>query len=349
MGSNRSIFYLHRTLCFSLFAFVSLIAVPAKAGGGPEQRPEYARGTVAAPECRPKIVVTRKDRIGNHDPTRLSNSYFTTTYRRESSAYKPFEWDHQVKVINLGSCSSEALKRITLSLASPRADVSLMEQLKREGSNQQCLKGQGVNTEWKFLLTYQTRDSSPGIQTFKLRLKDGTMTLDEHLIHLVVRSKWRGYMMPGAHFAFYRPDGASGTALQWLGISLEYVLNNWIIRDEKRGPSHGKVYLTTSLLRSDVRPELTLIYGMGTHLSFERNPSRDYLLPFFGFELGGIYSPHREGHLNRFQITPRTGINLYASESSFVSLSGGYLIPPFGGLEALRGWRADFGLHFTLW
>jgi len=228
------------------------------------------------------------------------------------------------------------------------ADLTLVLRSAPDGARLEPRVTSGPRTR-HYALIYPVQVGERGGLDFILDLKLGSDTVDTHRVNLQILSKWRGRLMPGVHGSIYLPNGAESEEQAWVGVTLEYVLSAWMMYNRKRGPSHGKVYLSTSLLRTDQRDELTLIYGFGTQLSFERNPSRTAFIPFFGFEMGGIYGPHGDGDLHSFQVTPQTGITLLATESVFLTVSGGYVIPLGANLEAQRGWRANAGLHLTLW
>jgi hypothetical protein len=160
--------------------------------------------------------------------------------------------------------------------------------------------------------------------------------------------KWDSAFLMGANYSLYLPNGSKADQKRLQGIDLNYVLYTWDYRNKRRGPSLGRVYLQSSLLESSNRDELTIKYGLGLDLSFERNPHRAFLIPIFGLETGGIYGPYQTTSLHSYQITPKLGLVLFHNEMVFMSVSGGYVIP-FPDLEEMRGWDLKAGLHFTLW
>ena len=161
-------------------------------------------------------------------------------------------------------------------------------------------------------------------------------------------SKWSSAFLIGANYNFYFPNGTNADQDRLQGIDINYVLFTWDYKNERRGPSLGRLYAHSSLLESENRNELTIKYGLGIDLSFERNPRRNFLLPIFGLEAGGLYGPHKKTNLHSYQITPRAGLVLFHNETVFLSIAGGYVIP-FPNLEEQRGWDVKAGLHFTLW
>ena len=160
--------------------------------------------------------------------------------------------------------------------------------------------------------------------------------------------KWKNSFLVGANYNVYLPDGTKAEQKSLQGVDINYILHTWDYRNERRGPSLGRLYFQTSLLEGANRDELTVKYGFGIELSFERNPKRNFLVPIFGLETGGIYSPYKQSDLHSYHITPRMGLVLFHNQTLFLSLAGGYAIP-FSHLEELRGWDLKAGLHFTLW
>ncbi|MEE2644479.1 MAG: hypothetical protein VYD19_06055 [Myxococcota bacterium] len=270
-------------------------------------------------------------------------------FRQQRSTYKQggswarFQFAYKVKVRGTQRCRRE---RLQVRLEEP--DQVKVGWTLTPIPLQRKRRGASVIADLKFI----TATPSVGPVQAVLILYDGERALDRLTVEVNIESKWRGGFMPGFHGAYYRPNGATTPAKSdgdWHGVSIEYVLTAWIIKNQRRGPSTGKVSLMTTLLSSALRPELALIYGLRTQLSFERNPARNFLLPHFGAELGGIHLPSDQGAVHQFQLTPQLGVDLLSLPSGFLNISGGYLISGVSQLETLRGWRAQMGLHFTLW
>jgi Putative Ig domain len=183
-------------------------------------------------------------------------------------------------------------------------------------------------------------------------------------IELKVKEKWESFFLPGLAYTTYIPNNTAKLGI-YHGLSINYILLAWVHRNEKRGPSHGRLYFKLDILNST--KDLTnlkgddlsgLIYwAFGVDLSFERNPKRPFAIPFFGLEIGGSYSPREmekadgEGFEKIggvFHITPTFGIHLWSDQNFFVSLSGGYSFP-VSDYDDFRGWRVNFGVNFTFW
>lgn len=157
--------------------------------------------------------------------------------------------------------------------------------------------------------------------------------------------EWETYFLPGLQYTLLLPaDDATFGLFQ--GLSIQYVLAAWIHRNDNRGPSHGRAWLDVDLLFSNRRGvSEAVLYEVGVDLSFERNPSRRWLVPYFGLGMGGFY---QKSVGNTFELTPFAGVHVWASRNVFVHLSAGYLVPA-KRLEQLRGLRAQAGFNVTFW
>lgn len=150
--------------------------------------------------------------------------------------------------------------------------------------------------------------------------------------------------MPGLHFTNYIPSDKS---MGWYrGVGFEYLLVSWITLNDKRGPSHGKFFTRFDIMHSN-NPEQSVAfhYSAGVHLSMERYPKREYLIPYFGIETGGMYNKKYD-HI--FQFTPTLGMWLYADQTNSVTASVGWLLP-MDRFEDLYGMRASIGANVALW
>jgi hypothetical protein len=164
-------------------------------------------------------------------------------------------------------------------------------------------------------------------------------------VRIRLEEKWKSFLLPGVYYGLYGPvDRATYGVLH--GTTLELVVASWVHRNDNRGPSHGRVGVKVDLLSSTREGQpVAFMYAVGVDLSFERNPSRRFLIPFFGADVGGLTQKNM-GH--RFQVTPRAGVYLWTNRNLFLTLAGGYMLVP-GEIETLRGWRANLGLNLTLW
>ncbi|MBN2724721.1 MAG: hypothetical protein JXR95_11680 [Deltaproteobacteria bacterium] len=177
-------------------------------------------------------------------------------------------------------------------------------------------------------------------------------------IMLKIREEWETFFLPGISYTALFPKKQSELGILH-GISLKYVFLSWIHRNEKRGPSHGRLYFKLDIMDSTEKDQEGLLYwAFGVDLSFERNPKRPFLVPFFGLEIGGSYSNRlvpsetaEDGYEEIggiFHMTPTFGVHLWTDRNIFVTLTGGYTFA-VGDYERLSGWKVDLGINFTMW
>ncbi len=159
------------------------------------------------------------------------------------------------------------------------------------------------------------------------------------------KDEWETYFMPGAVFHLYVPEMQDSLGY-FTGISVEYLIAAWIHKNENRGPSHGRIYTKVNFMKSSKKDIKDIFYwALGLDLSLERNPTRNYLIPYFGLEVGDMYQSQLG---NIVTITPTLGVHLFTSQNLFVNLTGGYVYPS-KHLEELRGYTAQLGVNFSLW
>ncbi len=154
--------------------------------------------------------------------------------------------------------------------------------------------------------------------------------------------EYETYMMPGGQAVMYKP---SGVVAPYLGGGFNVSLLRWSHQNDDFGPAEGNVFVQASLLHSPSSDRMLGIYEGGVTLSFERNPKRRYLIPYFGFTTGGVVSedlPH-----SGF-IQPVTGLHLYSHPNVSADLQGGYVFP-FEQVDRLHGFRAQAAIRFHAW
>ncbi len=153
------------------------------------------------------------------------------------------------------------------------------------------------------------------------------------------------YFMPGAAFVYFMPKGADSIGV-FSGIAVEYLIYASMHQSDESGPSHTRIYGKLGLLNSDKDSKNPMfVYSLGLDLSIERNPRRNYMIPYFGVEFGGISQKKFGGSL---QFTPTFGLHVLSKKNLFVNLQGGYMYP-LRNFESLRGWMYQAGLNFSLW
>jgi len=182
---------------------------------------------------------------------------------------------------------------------------------------------------------------------------DGTARVSQELTFEVAESEirirrsraWESFLMPGVGYSVYAPSDrdAFGT---FQGISLELLIGAWIHRNENRGPSHGRVYLNAEILDSSDDDVANLFaYSFGFSLSFERNPSRTWLIPVYGLDLGQVFHDTFD---SRFQATPYFGFHIFSDPNLFLSARGGYRMVP-SDMDHVGGAHAGVNFNFSVW
>lgn len=153
------------------------------------------------------------------------------------------------------------------------------------------------------------------------------------------------FLQPGVGYGIYVPgDQASLGVFQ--GVDLELNIISWIHKNDERGPSHGRFYLKAEILPSAKEDVAQLfIYSLGTTLTFERNPRRNWLLPHYGVEFGGLNQEQMGG---AFQSTFFAGVHVWASANLFVNLAAGYMLVP-QQMKELGGFHGGATVDFSLW
>jgi hypothetical protein len=141
----------------------------------------------------------------------------------------------------------------------------------------------------------------------------------------------------------YFPGDAMGS---WLGGGVEVIALTWGDSSPAFGPSHGKLKFDISLLRSTEDGLGTMVqYRGGAEVSFEKNPSRSWLIPYFSADLGGLWV---RGPGSEAFVGAGVGVYLYYSGRLVVDLGGGWLLP-FSDVDLLSGPTAHAALSVALW
>lgn len=192
-----------------------------------------------------------------------------------------------------------------------------------------------------------------GVHPFSVRASDGQAVavgsgqLSVHSGRAVAgeSQEWTSFLLPGLGYSVYAPRDSEAADL-FHGVNLKFLLATWIHRNDNRGPSHGQLYVNVELLDSTAEDlSLMFTYAGGLSLSFERNPTRSWLIPYYGLELGGMIQRELGAH---FQATPYLGVHAYANSHVFVGLRGGYRLVP-RRIDELAGFHAGLAVDFSVW
>ena len=109
--------------------------------------------------------------------------------------------------------------------------------------------------------------------------------------------------------------------------------------------AEGNVFVQASLLRSPSSENVLGVYEGGVTLSFEKNPKRRYLIPYFGFTTGGVVASDVP---DTGFIQPVAGVHLFSHPNVQADLQGGYVFP-FADVDRLHGFRAQASIRFHMW
>lgn len=156
---------------------------------------------------------------------------------------------------------------------------------------------------------------------------------------------FEAFFMPGLGYSLYTPKEADSTGL-FNGITVNYLLYSKMYQNNDPGPSIVRFYTKLSIMKSDEKEIKDLFcYSVGLSFSFEKNPKRSYLVPFFGLEFGGL-SQSQWGTTGQF--TPTLGLHLASKRNLFLNLQGGYVYP-ITNFDILQGVYLEAGINFALW
>jgi len=156
---------------------------------------------------------------------------------------------------------------------------------------------------------------------------------------------FEAYFIPGLGYSYYQPKGADSTG-KFHGVAVNYLIYSKMYQNNKPGPSIVRFYAKFSIVKSDKSDISDLFcYSLGLSFSFEKNPKRGYLVPFFGLEFGGL-SQSQFGTTGQF--TPTLGLHIVSKRNLFINLQGGYVYP-ITDFDILQGMFLEVGINFALW
>src|SRR4051812_32554128 len=155
---------------------------------------------------------------------------------------------------------------------------------------------------------------------------------------------WSALFLPTAFGVVYAPRGVSST---YAGAGAEAVLLAWSDNSPAFGPSQGRVRFDFAALGAlGDEPSLgTMVqYRVGTQVSFERNASRNYLIPAFAIDVGGMFTSSTR---TRWFGDAGLAIYLWHQRGVIVDVEATYVIP-FKDVDVLGGVRTRLGLSVAL-
>jgi hypothetical protein len=153
------------------------------------------------------------------------------------------------------------------------------------------------------------------------------------------------YFMPGIGYSYYAPKAQDSLGV-FTGAMVEFNIYTEITQNERRGPSHTRFYGKLNLLSSNKKGVKDLFfYALGLDMSIEKNPKRDFGIPYFGIEMGGL---SQSGQNTSLQFTPFLGIKAIAKPRIYFNIQGGYVYP-VNNFDVLQGYVFQGSLNFSLW
>ena len=161
----------------------------------------------------------------------------------------------------------------------------------------------------------------------------------------VVDRDYNVAFMPGGGYSFFVPKAQDSLGILSGGV-IEFLLFGKVAQNDDFGPSHVRLYGKLNILKSSKKNVTDFFfYGIGLDMSIERNPKRDFLIPYFGLEMGGLSNKIFGTTL---QFTPTVGVHLLSKKNIFLNVQAGYMYP-INNFEMLRGTAIQAGLNFSLW
>ena len=166
-------------------------------------------------------------------------------------------------------------------------------------------------------------------------------------IKIVVEDEHESYFMPGLGYSLWVP-GDVKTYGVFQGVTIEFLGVRWVHQNDKRGPSHGRLYLDFDILFSSEQAiDPAFMPLLGFDLSIEKNPARRFLIPHFGFEGGAIF----QKQINTLGfITAFAGIHIWSSRNVELGVKAGYILPFTSEQFAqVAGFRARLATDISFW
>ncbi|MCG8425154.1 MAG: hypothetical protein MJE77_45320 [Proteobacteria bacterium] len=151
--------------------------------------------------------------------------------------------------------------------------------------------------------------------------------------------------MPSAAGRIYLPGDDAGMG-PWYGGGVQLILFTWSDNSDRFGPGQGKFFFDMGILSSgeDGSGQMVMYRG-GANLSLERNASRNWLIPFFGFSIGGLHEKNLKRH---GFVEGLLGVYVFYTANMILGIEGGYLFP-FSDADSLAGFASQATLSVSLW
>ncbi len=166
-------------------------------------------------------------------------------------------------------------------------------------------------------------------------------------IKIIIEDEHESFFMPGVGYSLWVP-GDVGMYGVFQGFSIEFLGVRWVHQNDKRGPSHGRIYLDFDVLfstHSNTDPAFMPVLGFD--LSIERNPARRFLIPYFGLDGGALFQ--KQVTTLGF-LTAYGGVHFYSTRNVEIGLKAGYMLPFTSEQFAqVAGLRARLTTDVSFW
>lgn len=156
---------------------------------------------------------------------------------------------------------------------------------------------------------------------------------------------WANFFGFGAGYSAYLPSNQSKFGI-FHGVSTEFVWVSSHARNYKRTPCNWRIYSRLAIMNSSKENTGGLIsYLMGANFSLESKVRRKWMIPYMGFEIGGLKQKELGGGL---QLSPILGVQLFANQHFSLQAQAAYTYST-RAFDQLSGWGAALTANFFLW
>lgn len=130
-----------------------------------------------------------------------------------------------------------------------------------------------------------------------------------------------------------------------LGVGAEILLLTWSSNTDGFGPGQGKLRFDVGGLWSTADSDAwTVLYRGGASVSFEGRPHREFLVPYFSADVGGVHDRKLGGSVF---FDPGGGLYLVYYKSLIVDVEAGYLYA-FAEPD-LSGFKSHLTVSLAFW
>jgi hypothetical protein len=160
------------------------------------------------------------------------------------------------------------------------------------------------------------------------------------------KTNWENQFVPGLSYNVFKRVNADTNAVL-SGFSPELTLYSRYRSGFKRAsPAYVNIYGRLGIFNANSDKQFKLYYtGFGFRLSFESKLKRQYLVPYFGHEIGYFHSDALKGAVVNI---PSAGLYFVANKKVQVYAAAGYVYP-FGSRNNFESFTVTGGMSFILW